>query len=398
MTTSGNASSLLGDAVIYLGAALAIVPLFHRLKMGAVLGYLAAGILIGPQALALITDPESTLHFAEFGIVLLLFVIGLELKPARLWQLRHDIFGLGLLQVALCGLLLTAALVLITPLTWQAALAVGLPLGLSSTALVIQLLRERNAFNTPLGEKSFSILLFQDLAIIPLVTIVASLSRAPAPPDALPGDIFALYTLGAIIVLILAGHFLMNPLFRLISAIGAREGFVLAALFAVLGSAWLMQSFGASMALGAFVAGVMLADSPYRQALEADVEPFRGLLMGLFFLAVGMTLDLHVIAARWPLIIALVIVLITVKTLVIAALARLFGMAWQSALPMGLLLSQGGEFGFVLFEAARKSLLIAPSAVSLFSAVVTLSMALTPLLIRIVRLQAPTAPDDRTNS
>ncbi len=399
---SGHEPALLRDAVVYLAAAVVAVPLFYRLKLGAVLGYLAAGVLIGPHLLGLVDNPQTTLAFAEFGIVLLMFVIGLELRPARLWQLRGDIFGLGLLQVVLCGAALTGVVLAATSLTWQAALVVGLPLALSSTALVIQLLEEREELNTPMGERSFSVLLFQDLAIVPLLTIVAALSRAP-DPDAAPGWLQALYTVGAIGGLALAGRYLMNPLFRIIGELGAREAFVVAALFAVLGSAFVMASLGLSMALGAFVAGVMLADSNYRHELEADIEPFRGLLLGLFFISVGMTLDLGIVAERAGLILGLAVAVMAVKTAIIAILARLFGSPLRSALPMGLLLSQGGEFGFVLFGAAERGLLLSPAAASLFAAVVTVSMALTPIIIRLasvlavsdapVDLDGPRAPD-----
>ncbi len=380
--TAAHEPTLLRDAVVYLAAAVVAVPLFYRLKLGAVLGYLAAGIAIGPHLLGLVANPESTLAFAEFGIVLLLFVIGLELRPARLWQLRGDIFGLGFLQVMTCGLALTGVVLALTNFTWQAALVVGLPLALSSTALVIQLLEERGELSTPMGERSFSMLLFQDLAIVPLLTIVAALSRVP-DPNAAPGWLQVLYTVGAITGLALAGRYLLNPLFRIIGELGAREAFVIAALFTVLGAAFVMASLGLSMALGAFVAGVMLADSNYRHELEADIEPFRGLLLGLFFISVGMTLDLGVLLDRAELILGLAIAVMATKTALIALLARLFGSPLRSALPMGLLLAQGGEFGFVLFGAAERGLLISPAAASLFSAVVTISMALTPILVRL---------------
>jgi glutathione-regulated potassium-efflux system protein KefB len=399
--------TLLKDAVVYLAAAVVAVPLFYRLKLGAVLGYLAAGLLIGPHLLGLVDDVESTLAFAEFGIVLLLFVIGLELRPARLWQLRGDIFGLGLLQVLLCGAALTGVVLVTTGLTWQAALVVGLPLALSSTALVIQLLEERGELNTPIGERSFSVLLFQDLAIVPLLTVVAALSRVP-DSNADPGWLLALYTVLAITGLALAGRYLMNPLFRIIGELGAREAFVIAALFAVLGSAFLMASLGLSMALGAFVAGVMLADSNYRHELEADIEPFRGLLLGLFFVSVGMTLDLGILAERAGLILGLALAVMAVKTTIIAVIARAFGSPLKSALPMGLLLSQGGEFGFVLFGAAERGLLLSPAAASLFGAVVTVSMALTPILVKLasvlavsdrqVTLEGPRATDAERNA
>jgi monovalent cation:proton antiporter-2 (CPA2) family protein len=370
---------LLRDIVVYLAAAVFLVPLFIRFRLGAVLGYLAAGILIGPSVLGLVGDAEETLHFAEFGIVLLLFVIGLELQLPRLWAMRRDIFGLGFLQVLLCGLGLTALLLGMTGLTWEAALVVGLPLGLSSTALVMQLLNERRLTATPFGERGFAVLLFQDLAIVPLLTIVAALSRAPSI-DPEPGWLIAAKTVAALAFLVAIGRYVLPRLFRIIGTLGAREAFVAAALLSVMGSALLMASLGLSMALGAFVAGVMLAESPYRHALEADIEPFRGLMLGLFFIAIGMTLDLAVVAANWGLILALVVGVLAVKTAIIAGLARSFGTGGRQAIKMGVLLAQGGEFGFVLFAEAERGLLISHSAAQLFGAVVTLSMVLTPLL------------------
>ena len=371
--------AFLPEAVVYLGASVVLVPLFVRARLGAVLGYLAAGILIGPSVLGLVSAPERVLQFAEFGIVLLLFVIGLELQPSRLWAMRRDIFGLGSAQVLLCGLGLFGLLLVFTRFTPAAALVIAMPLGLSSTALVMQLLQERGLTGTSFGERSFAVLLFQDLAIVPMLTIVAAFSRLP-DPDAVPGWQTAAMTAGALAGLVLAGRYLLPSVFRLIGTLGAREAFVAAALLSVLGSAYLMASLGLSMALGAFVAGVMLAESPYRHALEADIEPFRGLLLGLFFIAIGMTLDLDVLRGKWPLVLGLVVGVIATKTAIITLLARLFGKPWVPALQMGLLLSQGGEFGFVLFAEAQRGLLIAPAAVQLFSAVVTISMALTPLL------------------
>ena len=308
-----HGSPLLRDIVVYLAAAVVLVPLFIRFKLGAVLGYLAAGILIGPAVLGLVGNAEQTLQFAEFAIVLLLFVIGLELQPSRLWALRRDIFGLGLAQVLLCGLALTGLLLALTSLSWQTA----------------------------------------------LMTVVA---------------------LG---FLVLVGRYALPRLFRIIGSLGAREAFVAAALLCVMGSALLMASLGLSMALGAFVAGVMLAESPYRHALEADIEPFRGLMLGLFFIAIGMSLDLRVVAANWGLVAALVVGVLAVKSAAIAALARSFGTDWRPAIKMGILLAQGGEFGFVLFAEAERGLLITHQAAQLFGAVVTLSMAFTPLLFRL---------------
>lgn len=390
-------TSMLREAVIFLGAAAVMVPLFSRFKLGAVLGYLTAGMLIGPFGLGLITETEDILRFGEYGIVLLLFVIGLELQPSRLWALRKDIFGLGTTQVALCGLALTGTLLLLTQLTWQAALVVGLSLALSSTALVVQFLQEKGELNTREGERTFSVLLLQDIAIVPLLIIVSALSRV-VDPDAPEGLELVGYSVAAIIGLVLVGRFVLNPALRLFGQVGTRDIFVIAALLTVLGASFLMASFGLSMALGAFIAGVMLADSPYRHELEADIEPFRGLLLGLFFLAVGMSLDLRVVLENPGQVILLVVALLTVKTSVIAIVARGFGTPWDKALPMGLLLSQGGEFAFVLLTSAVAGLLIRPEAASLFTAVVTLSMLVSLLLVTLYRrfavARAPAASTD----
>jgi monovalent cation:proton antiporter-2 (CPA2) family protein len=378
-------ATMLRDGLVMLGAALVLVLVFRRLGLGATLGYLVAGVLIGPEIFGLVGDAEAKLGIAELGIALLLFLVGLELSPARLWRLKNDIFGFGLLQVVLCGAALTAFVYAITPLTAAAAIAIGLPLALSSTAQVLPMLESAGRLRTPFGQRAFSVLLLQDLSIVPLITIVAALSRAPAPADAPPGWLLGLYTAGAVIGLILAGRYILNPLFRLIGGLGERELFVAAGLFAVLASAALMQALGLSSALGAFIAGVMLADSPYRHELEADVEPFRSLLLGLFFVAVGMLLDLGAVFERPLFVLAAAAGLVAIKTGIIFAIARWFGMAWREALAIGLLLSQGGEFGFVLFAQAQNGLLIEREAASLFSAVVTLSMAATPFLMQLSR-------------
>ncbi len=378
-------ASMLRAGVVLLGFALVFVMLFRRLGLGATLGYLVAGILVGPHALALVGDAETTIGIAEFGITLLLFLVGQELSPSKLWAMKRDIFGLGLAQVVLCGLAIAAVIWGPAQFSLAAAIALGLPLALSSTAQVLPMLQSAGRLRTPFGERAFSILLFQDLSIVPLLTIVAALSRAPAPVDAAPGWLLALQTVAAVAGLILAGRFVLRPLFRLIGNIGEREMFVFAGLFTVIASAALMEALGLSTALGAFVAGVMLADSPYRHELEADVEPFRSILLGLFFLAVGMLLDLEVIAERPMFVLTMALALIATKAGIIFALARAFGMAWRPALALGLLLSQGGEFGFVLFARAQDALLIAPEAASLFTAVVTVSMATTPFLMMATR-------------
>lgn len=383
MVAEGGAEAALAlrDGVVMLGAAMAFVLVFRRLGLGAVLGYLVAGALVGPHGLGLVNAPEEMLHIADFGIVLLLFLVGLELHPERLWRLRNAIFGLGLLQVVVAGLALTLLVYYAAGFSLAAALAIGLPLALSSTAQVLPSLRSDGSINTPAGEKAFSILLFQDLSIVPLITITAALSRAPADPSEPPGWQLGLYTVCAIIGLVLAGRFLINPLFRLVGRVSERELFIVAGLFTVAASAAVMESLHLSTALGAFIAGVMLADSPYRHELEADIDPFRSILLGLFFVAVGMMLDLSAIVQRPMFVIGMAIGLILVKTVALYGLARLFRMPPRKALKLGLLLSQGGEFAFVLFAAAQGAMLIEPAAASLFSAIVTLSMATTPFLM-----------------
>ena len=376
-----HAGSMLRDGVTMLGFGLVFVLLFRRLGLGATLGYLVAGAVVGPQVLHLVGDAESKMGIAELGITLLLFIVGLELNPSRLWRMKGEIFGLGLAQVALCGLAIIGIVRLGAGFSWAAAVALGLPLALSSTAQVLPMLQSSGRLRTPFGERAFSVLLFQDLSIVPLITIVAALSRNPADAGGPPGWQLGLYTVAAVAGLILAGRFLLRPLFRLIGNLGEQEMFVFAALFTVAGSAAVMEALGLSTALGAFVAGVMLADTPYRHELEADVEPFRSILLGLFFLSVGMMLDLHAIAERPLFVVAMALALIAAKAGIITGIGLLLRMRWRAALALGLLLSQGGEFGFVLFAQAQKGLLIEPQAASLFGAIVTLSMATTPFLM-----------------
>ncbi len=389
------ADVMLGGVVL-LGAALIAVLLFRRLGLGAVLGYLVAGIAIGPDGLGLIGAPATIMAYSEIGIILLLFLVGLELSPSRLWLLRRDIFLFGPLQVILCGLGMFAVVHFAMPsFSWEAALVLGLPLALSSTAQVLPLLQSRGRMKTDYGEKSFSILLFQDISIVPMLTIVAALSRAPALEGAIEGWALALYAVLAIVALVLAGRYLLSPLLRLVGKISERELFIVTGLFTVCVSAAVMQAIGVSPALGAFVAGVMLADSPYRHELEADIDPFRSILLGLFFLAVGMLLDVDVILAQPLFVASLALALVAVKITVIFALGRFFGLKSKQSIIMAMLLSQGGEFAFVLFTAAQQALLIEPEAGSLFGAVVTLSMATTPFLMIIAgKLAARTGKED----
>jgi glutathione-regulated potassium-efflux system protein KefB len=388
-TTARATGTLLENGAVMLGAALLFVMLFRKLRLGATLGYIVGGAVIGPHLLGLFNDPEALASVTELGIALLLFVVGLELQPSRLWRLRKDIFGLGLAQVMLCGVALSLFLLATLGISAAAAFAVGLPLALSSTAQVLPMLRSDGELNTPQGERAFSILLFQDLSIVPMITMIAAMSRV-APDPAAPGGVkLALFTVGAIVGLVLAGRWLINPMFRLIGRLGERELFVVAGLFTVIAASALMHALGLSVALGAFVAGVMLAESPYRHELESDVEPFRSILLGLFFLSVGMMLDLGVIAARPLLVVGIALAMIAIKTVILAGLARLFGNNWPRSVRLGLLLSQAGEFGFVLFAQAAAARLILPETASLFGAVVTLSMAATPFLMRLTdRLEA----------
>ena len=381
----GHTESMLRDGVLMLGFGLVFVLLFRRLGLGATLGYLVAGAVVGPQVLGLIGDAESKIGVAELGITLLLFIVGLELNPSRLWKMKEDIFGLGLLQVVLCGLAISGIIWMSTRWTVAAAFALGLPLALSSTAQVLPMLQSSGRLRTPFGERAFSILLFQDLSIVPLITIVTIMSRNPADQNGPPGWLLFVYTVAAIVGLVLAGRFVLRPLFRIIGNMGEREMFVFAALFTVIASAALMEALGLSTALGAFVAGVMLADSPYRHELEADVDPFRSILLGLFFLSVGMLLNLQAIADRPLFVIGMAAALIATKASLIFLIGLAFKMGWRGALGLGLLLSQGGEFGFVLFGQAQNAYLIAPEAASLFSAIVTLSMATTPFLMMLTR-------------
>jgi CPA2 family monovalent cation:H+ antiporter-2/glutathione-regulated potassium-efflux system protein KefB len=392
----GSGTSLLRDGFLLLGFALVFVLLFRRLGLGATLGFLVAGMLVGPQVLNMVGEPEAMQGVADLGITLLLFVVGLELNPSRLWKMKRDIFGLGLLQVTLCGLAI-AGIIGLAGFSPAAALALGLPLALSSTAQVLPLLRSSGRLRTPFGERAFAILLFQDLSIIPLITIIAAMSRNPADAGGPPGWLLTLYTFAAVAGLIAAGRFLIRPLFRFIGNMGEREMFVFAALFTVIASAALMEWLGLSTALGAFVAGVMLADSPYRHELEADVEPFRTILLGLFFLTVGMMLNLGAIAERPLFVAGMALALIAVKASVIFAIGMAFRMSWRAALALGVLLSQGGEFGFVLFAQAAKAQLVAPDAASLFGAIVTLSMATTPFLMAATRRfrEAPVEREER---
>lgn len=369
-----------------LAAGVIAVPLFKRAGLGSVLGYLAAGLAIGPFGLRLIADPEAILHVSELGVVLFLFIVGLEMEPARLWSLRKQIFGVGVLQVVLCGALLTGAGVL-CGFPPAVAFVAGMGFVLTSTAIVMQLLTERGDLATPAGQKIVSILLLEDLAIVPLLAIVALISpQAANAVTATPVWLSILVAIGCVAALNLIGRWVLNPVFRILANAQAREVMTAAALLVVLGAALLFQFGGLSMAMGAFLAGVLLSTSTFKHQLEADIEPFRGILLGLFFLAVGMSLDLKVVANNWSLLILTVIAYMVVKGGAIFVLARLLQSSVPEALERALLMAQGGEFAFVLYTTAAASGLITGEQQQIFSATVIISMVLTPVTIQALRL------------
>lgn len=383
--------SAMGDQLVrvvgLLGAAVVMVPLFRRLGLGSVLGYLAAGLLIGPFGLGWFSDPQAILHVAELGVVMFLFVIGLEMRPSHLWSLRGEIFGLGSLQIGTCIAVLTGV-ALLFGLPGKAAFIGAAGFVLTSTAIVMQLLSERGDIALPRGQKIVSILLFEDLLIVPLLALVAFMS--PLPDTAGDGRWLGVLTaIAALAGLVAAGIWLLNPLFRLLAAAKAREVMTAAALLVVLGSALLMDVGGLSMAMGAFLAGVLLSESTFRHQLEADIEPFRGILLGLFFLAVGMALDLRVVAANAGLILSLVAALMLAKGLCIYAVARVMRSPHGEALDRAVLMAQGGEFAFVLFAAAAATGVIDARTNANLTAVVVLSMAFTPLVVLAVRRLLP---------
>ncbi|MGF0337257.1 monovalent cation:proton antiporter-2 (CPA2) family protein [Ectopseudomonas toyotomiensis] len=384
MAAEGNAGQLLG-VITLLAAAVVAVPLLKRIGFGSVLGYLVAGMMIGPFGLQLIHDPHTIIQVGELGVVMFLFVIGLELKPSHLWELRGQIFGLGSLQVVVCAFLLTFV-GMAFGFPWQVSFVCAAGFVLTSTALVMQVLSERGDITEPRGQRIVSILLFEDLLIVPLLAVVAFLAptevvHEPTSPLWQRIGIAAL-SLGALAAI---GLWLLNPLFRVLAQARAREVMTAAALLVVLGAALLMEIGGLSMAMGAFVAGVLLSESTFRHQLEADIEPFRGLLLGLFFLGVGMALDLQVVATNWMLITSGLLALMLVKALCIYAVARLAKSPHGDALDRAVLMAQGGEFAFVLFAEALKLRVISPEVNANMTAIVVLSMAITPVALLLYR-------------
>ncbi len=366
--------------VALLGAAVVAVPIFKRLGLGSVLGYLAAGLVIGPFGLGLFSDPQAIIHVAELGVVMFLFIVGLEMEPSRLWGLRREIFGLGALQVGACSVLLSCVGVAMGfPLSVSFIAAAGFVL--TSTATVMQSLEERGDLSTPKGQRMISILLLEDLGIVPLLALVAFL--APGGADATLMDRLAAVGIGvaSIIALIVVGRYLLNPMFSLLANARAREILTAAALLVVLGSALAMQLGGLSMAMGAFLAGVLLSESSFRHQLEADIEPFRGLLLGLFFLGVGMALDLGVIANNWQLVLISVVSYMVLKFAGIYVVARLLKSGHREAIERAVIMCQGGEFAFVLYAAATNVGLLTGENNAVLTAVIIISMVLTPLMI-----------------
>lgn len=372
--------SLLQATLVLLLAAVFVVPLAKRLQLGAVLGYLIAGVVIGPAALQLIHNPENVAHFSEFGVVLLLFIIGLELSPRRLWLMRKSVFGVGLAQVALSGLVIGGVAYLGFSQPWQVSVVLGLGLALSSTAFGLQILAERKQLNSPHGRLAFAILLFQDIAAIPLIALVPLLSGGMGADDAAtPSVLRILATIAAVIV---GGRYLLRPVFRMVAKTGLQEVSTATALLVVVGTAWLMDAVGVSMALGAFLAGLLLADSEYRHELESQIEPFKGLLLGLFFISVGMSADVKLLVTMPLAVLGLTTLLMVIKLPILALVgSALGGLDRRSALKLGIVLAAGGEFAFVIFQIAKDQQLLSSELHSTLILAITLSMALTPLLI-----------------
>ncbi len=377
------------SAFVFLAAAVAVVPLAKKGGLGSVLGYLIAGILIGPFCLGLVKDTEDVMHFSEYGVVLMLFLIGMELKPRTLWAMRKPILGLGGLQVLLTTMVLSALLSFF--MAWQMALAIGAALSLSSTAMVLQIMNEKNLVKTPMGQNAFSVLLFQDIAVIPLLAMLPLLATIDANSDVGHGVQHSVFDLPAWLepfkilivvgVIVFAGRYLIHHAFRYITESRMREIFTASSLLLIIGVALLMQSLGLSAALGAFVAGVVLANSEYRHTLEADIEPFKGLLLGLFFISVGMSINFDTLMAEPLVVVISVIVLIAVKAGILFGLSFLFNMRTPHNRTFTVLLSQGGEFAFVISQVAVAGGVLLPDIATIVSAVVALSMLTTPILM-----------------
>ncbi|WP_374274323.1 monovalent cation:proton antiporter-2 (CPA2) family protein [Brevundimonas sp.] len=385
----------LAQVAALLGAGVIAAPVFRKLGLGSVLGYLAAGVIIGPFGLRLFSEPETILHVAEFGVVIFLFIIGLEMRPHRLWSLRREIFGLGAAQVMTCGLLLTLV-AMAAGVSAPVAFIGAMGFVLSSTAVIMQTLEERGERGSPAGQRAVSILLLEDLAIVPLLSIVAILASVmgTAGETAPPWWQSVGLAVAVLVAVLIAGRYVSNPVFRFLAKNGGRETMTAAALLVVVLAAWAMDMGGLSMAMGAFLAGVLLSDSTFRHQLEADVEPFRAILLGLFFLSVGMSLDLGVVVADWRVVLAGLLAFMVVKGLGIYGIARLFKAGHREALERSVLFAQGGEFAFVLYAAALTAGVFDARAGSVMSAIVILSMALTPLTMIVMQRFLPAEEPD----
>ena len=373
-------SHTLIQALIYLGSAALIVPIAVRLGLGSVLGYLIAGCIIGPWGLRLVTDAESILHFAEIGVVLMLFVIGLELDPQRLWKLRASVFGGGALQMLICGLLL-GAFCMALGLRWQVALLIGLTLGLSSTAIAMQAMNERNLMVSQMGRSAFAVLLFQDIAAIPLVAMIPLLAATGEATTASTFMLSALKVVAALALVVLIGRYVARPALRFVARSGLREVFSAVALFLVFGFGLLLEEAGLSMAMGAFLAGVLLASSEYRHALESDIEPFKGLLLGLFFIGVGMSIDFGTLVSHPLRIVILLFGFLIIKTVMLWLIARPLKVPGRQRRWFAVLLGQGSEFAFVVFGAAQTANVLDAAWAKALTLAVALSMAATPILL-----------------
>jgi glutathione-regulated potassium-efflux system ancillary protein KefC len=387
------------QALVYFSAAVLLVPLFAKLKLGAVLGYLVAGVVIGPWGFKLISDPQAVEKVSEFGVVLLLFLVGLELNPKRLWSLRKAIFGLGGLQVLVSIAVIGGVVLALLP--WKPALAIGMAACLSSTAIAIQVLQERHLMATQGGESAFAVSLFQDLAVIPLLLVLSLMAPASSSTPAFTW-LNLLEAVALIAGMVLVGRLILRPVFRLIASLEMREIFIAFTLVLIVGSALLTQAIGLSLALGSFIAGILLAESEYRMELEVDIEPFKGLLLGLFFIAVGMGIDVGLLLKSPLLVIGLALAVVALKTLVLLCLAWSFKLCKSDAWVFALSLSQVGEFAFVMSNQAQRSALFTSEQAALLNGVVALSMLCTPLLFlvyerfimpRFNRLQDKTADD-----
>ncbi|WP_202301257.1 glutathione-regulated potassium-efflux system protein KefC [Dryocola clanedunensis] len=368
------------QVLIYLGAAALIVPIAVRLGLGSVLGYLIAGCIIGPWGLRLVTDAGTILHFAEIGVVLMLFVIGLELDPRRLWTLRASVFGGGFLQMAACGLLL-GLFCMLMGLRWQVAVLVGLTLALSSTAIAMQAMNERNLTLSQMGRSTFAVLLFQDIAAIPLVAMIPLLATSGATTTLAAFSLSALKVVGALALVVVLGRYVTRPVLRFVARSGLREVFSAVALFLVFGFGLLLEEAGLSMAMGAFLAGVLLASSEYRHALESDIEPFKGLLLGLFFIGVGMSIDFGTLMDNPLRIIGLLVGFLVIKCVMLWLVAKPLKVPRKQRRWFAVLLGQGSEFAFVIFGAARMAEVLDDSWAKSLTLAVALSMAATPLLL-----------------